>query len=166
MPSAVHLAQEVGARLGERAVLLGCVQAAWAPGVRSHDAICVAFGGIELARPNSRRLTMHVVWLKRDLRLDDHAPFAEVGRLCEAGGSMIALYVHEPSVWSAPDADASHLAFVDESLDELERAIESIGGRLVRRVGEVVDVLARPDPAGPIETSALFHSSAASPYEG
>jgi len=99
---------------------------------------------------------MHVVWLKRDLRLDDHAPFAEAGRLCEVGGSMIALYVHEPSVWSAPDADASHLAFVDESLDELDRAIESIGGRLVRRVGEVVDVLARLHAAEPIE-SLLAH---------
>ena len=99
---------------------------------------------------------MHVVWLKRDLRLDDHGPLAEAGRLCETGASMIALYVHEPSVWSAPDADASHLAFVDESLDELERAIESIGGRLVRRVGEVVDVLARLHAAESIE-SVLAH---------
>jgi deoxyribodipyrimidine photo-lyase len=99
---------------------------------------------------------MHVVWLKRDLRLDDHGPLAEAGRLCETGASMIALYVHEPSVWSAPDADASHLAFVDESLDELERAIESIGGRLARRVGEVVDVLARLHAAESIE-SVLAH---------
>jgi deoxyribodipyrimidine photo-lyase len=95
---------------------------------------------------------MHVVWLKRDLRLDDHAPLAEAGRLCEAGAAMIALYVHEPSVWSAPDADASHVAFLDESLDELERAIEAIGGRLVRRVGEVIDVLAQLHALEPIET--------------
>jgi len=34
---------------------------------------------------------MHVVWLKRDLRIDDHAPLAEAARLCAQGGCMIAL---------------------------------------------------------------------------
>jgi len=100
---------------------------------------------------------MHLVWLKRDLRLDDHGPFAEAGRLCAAGGSVLAVYAYEPSVWSAPDADASHLAFVDESLDELERALDAIGGRLVRRLGEVVDVFAELHAGEPIE-SVLAHA--------
>ena len=60
---------------------------------------------------------MHVVWLKRDLRLDDHAPFAEAARRCGDGGRMVALYAYEPDIWLAPDADASHLAFVEDSLD-------------------------------------------------
>jgi deoxyribodipyrimidine photo-lyase len=99
---------------------------------------------------------MHLVWLKRDLRLDDHGPLAEAARLCEAGGAMIALYVYERSIWSAPDADASHLAFLDESLDELEQGIAAIGGRLIRRCAEMIDVLSELHATEPIE-SILAH---------
>ena len=56
---------------------------------------------------------MIVVWLKRDLRIDDHAPLAEAAaRGALDGVPMVALYAFEPDVWRAPDADASHLAFV------------------------------------------------------
>ena len=99
---------------------------------------------------------MHLVWLKRDLRMDDHGPLAEAGRLSADGAAVLAVYVYEPSVWNAPDADASHLAFVDESLDELERSLAAIGGRLVRRVGEAVDAFAALHAAEPIE-SILAH---------
>lgn len=70
---------------------------------------------------------------------------------------MLAIYVYEPSVWQAADADVSHLAFVDEALDELEQALGSIGGRLVRRVGEVTEVLADLHAKLPI-TSLLAHA--------
>ncbi len=87
---------------------------------------------------------MIVVWLKRDLRIDDHAPLAEAARRSiEDSVPMIALYAFEPEVWQAPDADASHLAFVVESLAELEVELESRGARLVRRFGEITEVLAR-----------------------
>ncbi|MDI9403702.1 MAG: deoxyribodipyrimidine photo-lyase [Limnohabitans sp.] len=87
---------------------------------------------------------MHVVWLKRDLRIDDHAPLAEAARRShEDGVPMIALYVFEPEVWQAPDADASHLAFVVESLAELAAELEQRGGRLIRRFGEMTEVLAQ-----------------------
>lgn len=66
-------------------------------------------------------------------------------------------YVYEPSVRNAPDADASHLAFVDGSLDELERALDAIGERLVRRLGEVVEALAELCAAAPVE-SVLAHA--------
>jgi deoxyribodipyrimidine photo-lyase len=99
---------------------------------------------------------MHIVWLKRDLRLDDHAPFAEAARMCARGGRMLALYVYEPEVWRAADADASHLAFVDESLDELAAALAARGGRLIRRVGEITEVLDGLSRCEPIE-SLLAH---------
>ncbi len=103
---------------------------------------------------------MHVVWLKRDLRLDDHAPFAEAARRCREGGAMVALFVYEPDIWLAADADASHLAFVEESLDELEALLAARGGRLVRRLGEMTEILDALDrearDAGGIE-SLLAH---------
>jgi len=100
---------------------------------------------------------MHLIWLKRDLRLDDHGPLAEAARLSAQGKFVLAIFVYEPSVWSAPDADASHLAFVDESLDELQTALEAIGGRLLRRAGEMTEVLATLHATQPIE-SVLAHA--------
>jgi len=85
---------------------------------------------------------MLVVWLKRDLRIDDHEPLAAAASACMTRGStMIALYVFEPEVWQAPDADASQLAFVCESLEELARELHTRGGRLVCRYGEVTECL-------------------------
>ena len=85
---------------------------------------------------------MIVVWLKRDLRIDDHAPLAEAAaRGALDGVPMIALYAFEPDVWSAPDADASHLAFVRECLAELDARLRERGGRLVYRLGDMPDVL-------------------------
>ena len=85
---------------------------------------------------------MLVVWLKRDLRIDDHEPLATAASACVTRGStMIALYVFEPEVWRAPDADASQLAFVCESLEELGRELHARGGRLVCRYGEVTECL-------------------------
>jgi deoxyribodipyrimidine photo-lyase len=99
---------------------------------------------------------MHVVWLKRDLRIDDHAPLAEAARCCERGGCMVALYVYEPEVWRGSDADASQLGFVDESLDALETLLVERGGRLIRRTGEVTEVLDELSRCEPIE-SLLAH---------
>jgi deoxyribodipyrimidine photo-lyase len=99
---------------------------------------------------------MHVVWLKRDLRIDDHAPLAQAARACAQGGVMIALYVYEPEVWQAADAHASQLAFVDESLDELEGLLAARGGRLIRRAGEITEVLGELARKEPIE-SLLAH---------
>ena len=60
---------------------------------------------------------MECVWFKRDLRVDDHAPLVEAARR----GPLLALYVYEPDVLAAPEVDASHLAFVNQSLEALRR---------------------------------------------
>ena len=70
---------------------------------------------------------MNIVWLKRDLRLDDHAPLAHAAAECALDGTpLIALAVFEPEVWLAPDADPSHLAFYLESLAELDAALRAL----------------------------------------
>ena len=95
---------------------------------------------------------MLVVWLKRDLRIDDHAPFAAAADACVArGATMIALYIFEPEVWRAPDADASQLAFVLESLAELEQVLHAHGGRLVYRRGECTECLQELHQKVPID---------------
>ncbi|MGA1223443.1 MAG: deoxyribodipyrimidine photo-lyase/cryptochrome family protein [Phycisphaerales bacterium] len=100
---------------------------------------------------------MLVVWLKRDLRLDDHAPLAHAAAACALDGTpMIALAAFEPEVWQAPDADASHLGFYLESLAELEEALRARGGAVVYRVGEITDILGDLHAREPI-TALLSH---------
>ncbi len=80
----------------------------------------------------------HVVWLKRDLRIVDHAPLAEAARR----GPVVVLFVYEGVVLRAPEHDASHFTFVDESLAELDAALATYGGGVTYRIGEMPAVLA------------------------
>ncbi|MEM9456934.1 MAG: FAD-binding domain-containing protein [Myxococcota bacterium] len=80
-----------------------------------------------------------LVWFKRDLRIDDHAPLLEAA----AAGSVVCLYIYEPELLAAPETDSSHLEFIEQSLRELDAALVGRGGRLVTRHGEAVEVLDR-----------------------
>jgi len=91
---------------------------------------------------------VQVVWFKRDLRVRDHRPLYEAARR----GPVLGLYVYEPSLWSAEDAHAGHLAFVNQSLDALSEALAARGGRLLRLVGELPDALDRLHAALPVQT--------------
>ena len=79
-----------------------------------------------------------VVWFKRDLRLHDHAAL----RAAATEGTVLPLYIVEPSLWSAPDADAQHWRWVRASLQELAEGLAARGAPLLIRRGEVVDVFA------------------------
>ena len=86
-----------------------------------------------------------IVWLKRDLRVEDHAA------LCEAAarGPVIALAVFEPSLWAAADASGRHSGFYAQSLDEAGRNLYRLGVPLLCARGEmlvVLDAIARRQP--------------------
>ena len=80
---------------------------------------------------------LQVVWLKRDLRLNDHRPIWEASR----AGPTVILYVFEPQLWSTPEMDRSHFDFIVQSLDELSQRLLQLDGRLAIRVGEMPEVL-------------------------
>lgn len=82
-----------------------------------------------------------LVWFKRDLRLQDHAAVHAAGRLAP-GRPIRGVYIVEPGLWAQPDAAAQHLAFVHECLQDLARELAAIGGDLLVRQGEAVEVLA------------------------
>jgi deoxyribodipyrimidine photo-lyase len=90
---------------------------------------------------------MHVVWLKRDLRIRDHRPLAEA----TARGDVLPLYVYEPEVYESEYVHTSHLDFVNESLLELRDALRLRGGDLCVRVGRMPDVLDELSQHTPIE---------------
>ncbi len=78
-----------------------------------------------------------LVWFKRDLRVDDHAPLAQAA----AHGPVLALHITEPSLLASDLFDASHAHFIEQSLADLEQALTARGAQLVRRWGEAVPVL-------------------------
>lgn len=78
---------------------------------------------------------VQVVWFKRDLRIHDHAPLTQAARR----GPVLCVYVYEPDVLNAPVHDPSHLVFVNECLQELDRHLRARGCRLVVLHGDLPD---------------------------
>jgi deoxyribodipyrimidine photo-lyase len=80
---------------------------------------------------------MHIVWFKRDLRIEDHEPLFSA---CQAG-AIIPLYIVEPELWRQPDVSWRHWHFIQDSLSDLNQRFCRYGGSLVIRIGDVMSVL-------------------------
>lgn len=78
-----------------------------------------------------------LVWFKRDLRLDDHAPLVEA---C-ARGPVLPLYIVEPALWQQPDAAPRHWDFLRGLLFDLDRQLRALGSGLHVYTGPAVEVL-------------------------
>lgn len=81
---------------------------------------------------------LQIVWFKRDLRVADHAPLTLAART----GPVLPLYVIEPDLWRQSDASGRQLAFLLESLAELDRELRRLGQPLWLRFGAMPEVLA------------------------
>lgn len=79
---------------------------------------------------------IQVVWFKRDLRVEDHAPLFHASQQ----GAVLPLYIVEPAYWQQPDTSLRHQAFIEESLQDLDRLLMGLGQGLVVRVGDAVEV--------------------------
>ena len=92
-------------------------------------------------------MSLQLVWFKRDLRLHDHAPLAAAARR----GPVLGVYLFEPMLLSAPDADRQHLTFVIECVTELRARLRRRGGELLLRTGDAVEQLDQLVTTLPIE---------------
>ena len=82
---------------------------------------------------------LQIVWLKRDLRLRDHAPLAAAAAAREV--PTLLLYCWEPSWEAAPDYDLRHGRFVLASLREMQQRLQPHGLELLIARQEVVTAL-------------------------
>ncbi len=80
-----------------------------------------------------------IVWFKRDLRVNDHAPLLTAS---DSGGAVLPLYIYEPELWMQPELSGRQFDFLQECLDDLDGALTRRGAGLVRAVGEAVAVFA------------------------
>lgn len=78
----------------------------------------------------------NIVWLKRDLRLFDHAPLTQAAK----SSPIILLYIVEPELWARPDSSRRHWHFIHDCLSELRGHLLKFGVSLCIRVGEAVHV--------------------------
>jgi len=72
---------------------------------------------------NHDRPPIDVIWLKRDVRLEDHGPFAEV---LASPRDYVVLYLYEPDQLQHSSVHGSHICFINEGLQELDAQLASI----------------------------------------
>ena len=78
-----------------------------------------------------------LVWLKRDLRLRDHAPLA----LAQAMPQSLALFIIEPAWLQSPECHPRHVAYTLQCLAALRHTLAQRGLPLRVQVGEATQVL-------------------------
>lgn len=78
--------------------------------------LTITAGGHQMAKTK-----INLVWLKRDLRLEDHAPLAAAA---EAGLPTLIFYTFEPSQLQEAHQDARHARFIVQSLTDLAQQLE------------------------------------------
>jgi deoxyribodipyrimidine photo-lyase len=83
-----------------------------------------------------------IVWYKRDLRVSDHRPLSEALIIGNRQSiPVIALYVFEPRVTRAPDFSMFHRQFIEESLVDLSKSLDTIGVLLLIFERHISDVM-------------------------
>ena len=87
-----------------------------------------------------------LLWLRSDLRLDDHAALRDAASAAGPDGRLLAVYCLDPRHYEAtelgvPKTGAYRAQFVLEALRDLRGRMRERGGDLVVRVGRPEDVL-------------------------
>lgn len=99
---------------------------------------------------------MNVVWFKRDLRLQDHAPLAEA---LARQGPILALYIVETSLLRDPHYRGRHWHFIAQSLASMQKALSQHGGKLWVLEGDALTLLAELHRLRPIDTLLSYEET-------
>lgn len=67
----------------------------------------------------------HLVWFRRDLRLQDNLALAAACR--DASARVLALYISTPAQWQAHDMAPRQAAFISAQLNALQTALAEKG---------------------------------------
>ena len=81
---------------------------------------------------------VNIVWLKRDLRTQDHAPLKAAE---EAGIPYVIFYLFEPSLLAYPDSSDRHLRFVYHALKDMNRHLQKFDRQVRTLYGEALESL-------------------------
>ncbi|MBT5439428.1 MAG: deoxyribodipyrimidine photolyase, partial [Flavobacteriales bacterium] len=81
--------------------------------------------------------SINIVWLKRDLRLQDQKAFNEAEL---SGCPYIPIYIIEPSALNIADYSERHLQFVYHSVQDMNKTLESFNRKVYLLYGEALAV--------------------------
>ncbi len=82
-------------------------------------------------------MKLHVIWFKRDLRLEDHAALTAAAK----GGEVLPLVMVEPAYWQLRDTSHRQYKFWRRCVEDVAIALQSMGGTLVVRCGDATEIL-------------------------
>jgi deoxyribodipyrimidine photo-lyase len=74
-----------------------------------------------------------LVWIRRDLRLQDHAPLAQASSLAN---SLAVVFVFDSLILEKIEKEDKRLSFIFQSLEEIEANLIKRGSRLIIRHGD------------------------------
>ncbi|MCH2046200.1 MAG: DNA photolyase family protein [Saprospiraceae bacterium] len=80
---------------------------------------------------------LNIVWLKRDLRLQDHAAFWAAE---QAVINYISIYILEPSALAYPDCDLRHLRFIYHSIQSMNAVLGTYNRQVLTFYAAAEDV--------------------------
>ncbi|MFN4147807.1 MAG: deoxyribodipyrimidine photo-lyase/cryptochrome family protein [Runella sp.] len=80
---------------------------------------------------------LQIVWLKKDLRLRDHAPLKSA---IELSYPTLLIYIFEPTLINASDSSSRHWQFVYHSLLSMNTELKPLGAEVRIFYGEAIDV--------------------------
>ncbi len=83
------------------------------------------------------RQRINIVWLKRDLRTQDHAPFSAAEA---AGIPYLVIHIFEPSIDAHPDTSPRHLQFRYHSIMDMNKKLEASGNEVTLFHAEALQV--------------------------
>jgi deoxyribodipyrimidine photo-lyase len=78
-----------------------------------------------------------IIWFKRDLRLQDHAPLTQAA----THGPILPLIVIEPPYWHLPDTSRRQYEFWSGCVTDLAAQIAARGGALLQHTGSILEIL-------------------------
>ena len=84
-----------------------------------------------------KRQAINIVWLKRDIRSQDHEPLQKAE---QAGIPYLIIYLFEPSIIEYPDTSPRHLKFIYHSISTLNKTLETYKRRVEVFYGEAITV--------------------------
>ena len=81
-----------------------------------------------------------LVWIRRDLRLDDHAPLAHASTVAE---DVAVVFVFDSKILGPLDKTDRRVGFIHQTLAILEAELKQKGSSLVVRHGDPVEEIPR-----------------------
>lgn len=82
---------------------------------------------------------INIVWLKRDLRIEDHASLFSARKR----ERVLTLYIVEPDYWALPDTSARQWQFIEQSLEPLKVQLARLGIPLLFFKGDAVEAFTK-----------------------